>query len=230
MCRRWSIIAAQLPGRTDNDIKNYWNTRLKRKLLGKPHLKDQRSSWQSMIQIHGCAKDEVENVKVVHPQQAMNSIHQTVYFPEMIPQVKSENRQCPVSYGFSYSQQDQICGNSSMDLHEHLSAMDGSTSGEHSRTSSTDFGLNMAALESYREPGNYYFPDQQTDEGMTVYGNQGHDYDELTSLYQPIGSDNLTVIDMSSGNCNHPMASNYEDGLQGELQSIGEDPNFFGPQ
>ncbi|RXH75106.1 hypothetical protein DVH24_029827 [Malus domestica] len=34
---RWSIIAAQLLGRTDNDIKNYWNTRLKKKLLGKQH-------------------------------------------------------------------------------------------------------------------------------------------------------------------------------------------------
>ncbi|KAK8928233.1 Transcription factor MYB32 [Platanthera zijinensis] len=29
---RWSIIANQLPGRTDNDVKNYWNTKLSKKL------------------------------------------------------------------------------------------------------------------------------------------------------------------------------------------------------
>ncbi|KAG8634312.1 hypothetical protein MANES_17G023900v8 [Manihot esculenta] len=29
---RWSLIARQLPGRTDNDVKNYWNTKLKKKL------------------------------------------------------------------------------------------------------------------------------------------------------------------------------------------------------
>ncbi|XP_042497544.1 transcription factor MYB1-like, partial [Macadamia integrifolia] len=32
---RWSLIAGRLPGRTDNEVKNYWNTNLSKKLQGK---------------------------------------------------------------------------------------------------------------------------------------------------------------------------------------------------
>ncbi|KAL5786304.1 hypothetical protein ACOSQ2_008696 [Xanthoceras sorbifolium] len=45
MGSRWSLIASNLPGRTDNDVKNYWNTKLKKKLLaGKVSLKNKISS------------------------------------------------------------------------------------------------------------------------------------------------------------------------------------------
>nr|QGP73763.1 Myb-related protein 308 [Sedum alfredii] len=32
---KWSVIAGRLSGRTDNEIKNYWNTHIRRKLLNK---------------------------------------------------------------------------------------------------------------------------------------------------------------------------------------------------
>jgi hypothetical protein len=59
---KWSLIAAKMPGRTDNDIKNHWNTRLKKKLCDmgidpvthKPIAELLRDLAGTMAQSSGC--------------------------------------------------------------------------------------------------------------------------------------------------------------------------------
>ena len=53
---RWSLIAGRLPGRTDNEVKNYWNTHLNKKsLLGK------RKTVES-------SKEHLANDQILQPQ------------------------------------------------------------------------------------------------------------------------------------------------------------------
>ncbi|XP_058227058.1 transcription factor MYB1-like [Rhododendron vialii] len=56
---RWSLIAGRLPGRTSNDVKNYWNTHLHKKL---------NDQIREDVQKLKMTKSTVEKTEVIRPR------------------------------------------------------------------------------------------------------------------------------------------------------------------
>ncbi|KAI3824966.1 hypothetical protein L1987_06439 [Smallanthus sonchifolius] len=55
---RWSAIARKLPGRSDNEIKNYWHTTLKKRVTNNPVLKGSKQESMNISQSIESDNDE----------------------------------------------------------------------------------------------------------------------------------------------------------------------------
>ncbi|OWM85693.1 hypothetical protein CDL15_Pgr029116 [Punica granatum] len=65
---RWSSIATKLPGRTDNEIKNYWNTRLKKSVRSEKSTQAPHTNNRTSSQLAAPLPPATVSVKSDHPK------------------------------------------------------------------------------------------------------------------------------------------------------------------
>ncbi|MBA0632445.1 hypothetical protein Godav_001176 [Gossypium davidsonii] len=91
---RWSAIAARLPQRTDNDIKNYWNTRLKKRVMGeKKNPSSATTETKSSMEENSSDADSSMMVDILLDYQ----IPTMDYFPELAADTTISLSDCDLS-------------------------------------------------------------------------------------------------------------------------------------
>lgn len=70
---RWSLIAGRVPGRTDNQVKNHWNTHLRKKVGSKKHKSTCGCSSQTQSTEAREADDMPQNPDSDPPSEAKNN-------------------------------------------------------------------------------------------------------------------------------------------------------------
>ncbi|KAL6838719.1 hypothetical protein ACP4OV_031433 [Aristida adscensionis] len=138
---KWSLIASQMEGRTDNDVKNYWNTKLKKRLAAAA------AGAAALSPPPALRRPPV--VPATHPSPLLS-------LP--VPAVKAETYTCDDFLAPAAGAADGSTSASAASSASNWSADNGAAAGVDGFFLDFCAGANLAGADQLQLPGGYYYP------------------------------------------------------------------------
>nr|BAM71807.1 R2R3-MYB transcription factor [Gentiana triflora] len=163
---KWAAIASYLPERTDNDIKNYWNTHLKKKLKKMQQTGSDCSNSDELMSSHSLSKGQWERRLQADIKTAKQALQDALSLDKTIPQTPDVH---PIHgyYSFTKPVQTSTYASSTENIAKLLKGW--TKSSPNSRSLSTQQSFNNAAAAA---------DSTFSSEGSSVESKSGHDISE----------------------------------------------------
>ncbi|XP_010439475.1 PREDICTED: myb-related protein 315-like [Camelina sativa] len=203
---KWSAIAARLPGRTDNEIKNFWNTHIRKKLLRMGIDPVTHSPRLDLLDISSILASSLYNSSSSHHMNMSGLMMDTHRrHQQQHSLVNPEILKLATSL-FSQNQNQNHNQNQNQNL-----VVDHDSRAQGSETVYSHHDVNQTGLNQYQT--DQYFENTITQElqsSMPPFPNEAHQFGQMDNHFNGFGEQNLASTSTTSvQDCNNLSFNDY---------------------
>jgi len=191
-CYRWSAIAARLPGRTDNEIKNFWNTHIRKKLLRMGIDPVTHSPRLDLLDISSILASSLYNSSSHHMNMSRLMMDTNRRHHQQHPLVNPEILKLATSL-FSQNQNQNL-------------VVDHDSRTQEKQTVYSQTGVNQYQTDQYFENT----ITQELQSSMPPFPNEAHQFNNMDHHFNGFGEQNLVSTSTTSvQDCYNPSFNDY---------------------